>query len=357
MNNAAFVRHIFYMEFKLRIKRIYILFFSLVLINCSGGNENNLVEFHGSTMGTSYSIKIVDSKLFADSGKSEELKKSIDEVLANVNKQMSTWQDDSEISQFNKSNSTDWFPVSEDFINVVEHAQKISVLSNGSFDITVGKLVNLWGFGPSSKADYVPLTSELEDALNHCDYNKISINKEMSALRKDYEDIYIDLSSIAKGFGVDTVSNFILESGYSNFLVEIGGEVRTSGKNNLNEFWKIGISTPDGSFEIQKVIKLNNVSVATSGDYRNYFEKNGVRYSHTIDPKTGKPITHNLASVTVISDNCTMADGLATAIDVLGPEKGYELALKEKLPVFLIVKTDKGFIEKMTPEFEKLFKN
>lgn len=341
----------------MKIRHSYFLLAALFLLSCSQDSTSRLAEFNGRTMGTTYSIKIVESELAGNHAKKEELKNEIDAILVKVNNQMSTWQKDSEISQFNISKSTDWFPVSNDFVKVVEDAQKISRASNGAFDITVGRLVNLWGFGPSINEDEIPSDAELEKAKNLCGYEKISFRKENPAIKKDDGEIYIDLSSIAKGFGVDKVSEFLLDSGYNNYLVEIGGEVRSSGKNHLNENWKIGITAPDGSFDIQKIISLKNVAVATSGDYRNYFEKDGIRYSHTIDPRTGKPITHNLASVTVVYDNCTMADGYATAIDVLGPEEGFELALKEKLPVFLIVKTDKGFKEKMTPEFEELFKN
>lgn len=266
---------------------------------------------------------------------------------------MSTWQKDSEISVFNSLNSTDWFNVSEGFVEVVKDAEKISEESNGAFDVTVGRLVNLWGFGPIQKEDNIPTDEEIENAKVLCDYRKLHIRETDPAIKKDIPNMYVDLSSIAKGFGVDKVAEYIERSGYSNYLVEIGGEVRTSGVNQKNGKWKIGISTPDGSFDIEKIVSLDNVAVATSGNYRNYFEKDGVRYSHTIDPRTGKPITHSLASVTVVYDNCTMADGYATAIDVLGPDEGFEFALKKKLPVFLIVKTNEGFKERMTPEFSK----
>jgi len=345
------------MVYKLKLINTLLFLTLLFLLGCSPGNKNNLVEFSGSTMGTTYSIKVIDENLFQSKLKKESLKSTIDSLLSGVNNQMSTWQKDSEITLFNASKNTDWFNVSNDFVYVIEEAQKISEASNGALDITVGQLVNLWGFGPTINDDNIPSDELLKKAKSLCNYKMILFDKEKASIRKELEDVYIDLSSIAKGFGVDKISNYIKGSGYNNFLVEIGGEVRASGKNHLNELWKIGISVPDGSFDIQKIISLDNAAVATSGDYRNYFEKNGIRYSHTIDPRTGRPINHSLASVSVVYDNCTAADGFATAIEVLGPEEGYKLALKEKLPVLLIVKTDKGFIEKMTPEFKKLFKN
>ena len=336
-----------------------ILFFLLIAIfasACKQTTETKLVELNGKTQGTTYSIKIVDSKLSLDNSSKEKLHKEIDSILVEISNQMSTWQNDSEISEFNLSKTTDWFPVSLDFVNVVETSQRISETSNGALDITVGALVNLWGFGPVKKDEVIPSDNEIEEAKKLCDYKKISFRKNEPAIKKEIDNITIDLSAVAQGFSVDKLNNYLFEKGYKNFLVEIGGGVRTAGKNHLNENWKIGISVPDGSFDIQKVISLDNAAVSTSGDYRDYFEKDGVRFSHTIDPKTGKPITHSLASVTVVCKNCADADGYSTAIDVLGPDAGYELAVKEKLAVLLIVKTENGFSEKMTPEFESLFK-
>ena len=166
--------------------------------------------------------------------------------------------------------------------------------------------------------------------------------------------MYCDLSAIAKGYGVDQLAGFLTEQTIENYMVDIGGEIRTRGKNAGGVYWKIGVATPDEEFGVQKVIPLENQAVATSGDYRNYFESEGQRFSHTIDPRTGKPITHQLASVTVVHDSCIVADGIATAISVMGPEKGLKFANERELPVFLIVRGDEGFVEKMTPQFEKI---
>lgn len=335
---------------------IILLMIAVIAFGCEQTTETNLVELNGKTQGTTYSIKIVDSGLSSDDSVKKRLHKEIDSILVEISNQMSTWQSDSEISEFNKSRTTEWFPVSHDFVNVVQTSQRISDASNGALDITVGALVNLWGFGPVKKEEVIPSDKEIEEAKKLCDYKKISFRTNESAIKKETENITIDLSAVAQGFSVDKISNYLYSLNYKNFLVEIGGEVKTNGKNHLGENWKIGISVPDGTFDIQKIISLENSAVSTSGDYRDYFEKDGIRFSHTIDPKSGKPITHSLASVTVVCNNCADADGFSTAIDVLGPEAGYELALKEKLAVLLIVKTENGFSEKMTPEFESLFK-
>jgi len=340
----------------LRKHNILFLLIIVTAISCTENNQTRFTELNGRTQGTTYSIKIVDLNLSSNSSLKENLHKEIDSILVEISNQMSTWQNDSEISEFNKSQTTDWFPVSLDFVNVVETSQRISETSNGALDITVGALVNLWGFGPGGKDEVIPSDQEIEEAKNLCDYKKISFKKDGPAIKKEIGEITIDLSAVAQGFSVDKIFDYLSALNYKNFLVEIGGEVRTAGKNYVDENWKIGISVPDGSFDIQKVINLDNAAVSTSGDYRDYFEKDGVRFSHTIDPQTGKPITHSLASVTVVCNNCADADGFSTAIDVLGPEAGYELAVKEKLAVLMIVKSGNGFTEKMTPEFASLFK-
>ncbi|KAA3657833.1 MAG: FAD:protein FMN transferase, partial [Calditrichaeota bacterium] len=175
------------------------------------------------------------------------------------------------------------------------------------------------------------------------------------AVKKEIPGIYCDLSAIAKGYAVDAVADYLIDAGFANFLVEIGGEVRAGGKKANGDAWRIGIASPVKSGGIQKVVRLSDTGMATSGDYFNYFEKDGKRYSHTIDPVTGHPVTHKLASVTVIHPSCMTADGYATAIDVMGPEKGFEFAQDRNLAVFMIVRSNGGFVEKMTPEFEAIF--
>ncbi len=332
------------------------LYTSLIIIflfiGCESSNPG-LIELTGSTMGTTYSIKIVGVNNL-DEIEKNDFQSRIDSILVEVNNQMSTWQKDSEITSFNNLQDTTWVRVSRDFAYVVNKAIKVSNLSNGAFDITVGPLINLWGFGPEHKPNIIPSDEGIAEAKKRIGYEKIHVYEDLTKIKKDDENIYISLAAIAKGFGVDKVANYLEDENYSNYMVEIGGEVRTAGKNHLNKDWKIGISVPDGSMHIQKIVPISNSSIATSGDYRNYFEEDGVRYSHTIEPSTGKPITHKLASVSVIHNECMIADAMATAFDVLGPELGYELAVKEKLPVFMIVKGDNGFVEKMTPEFRTI---
>jgi thiamine biosynthesis lipoprotein len=305
----------------------------------------------GKTMGTTFSIKIVADKNLSIDYKS--LKSEINELLIEINLQMSTYIEDSEISHFNNYDSTGWFKISYDLASLINTSLEVSRLSAGAFDITVGPLVNLWGFGPELKNPEVPIVKELLEAKSKTGYKLIAVNVDTPAVRKDKPEVYLDMSAIAKGYAVDKVAELLSSKKITNYMVEIGGEVKTAGKNNKDESWKIGIETPDSPVNIQKVISIGDYSIATSGDYNNYFEENGIRYSHTIDPRTGMPITHKLASVTVIHSNCALADAYATAINVMGPTVGYDFALKENLIIYMIVREETGFKEKTSSQFTK----
>ncbi len=312
-------------------------------------------------MGTTYMVKIVkpgDEKFSSRDELNKKLTADIEKLLKKVNQQMSTWIEDSEISRFNRYNESQWFEVSSDTALVIGEAIGVSKESGGAFDITVGPLINLWGFGPDGTVKKIPGEGQIKKVMEEIGYEKLSVRLSPPALKKEEPGIYCDLSAIAKGFGVDQVTGYLDSRGFSHYLVEIGGEVRAKGLNHKNQIWRVAIASPDphGGSPYQKIIRLKDASMATSGDYFNYFEKDGVRYSHTIDPTTGKPITHKLASVTVIHESCMTADAMATAINVLGPEKGYQLAIKENLAVFMIVRGAKGFLENMTSRFEEMLK-
>ena len=324
-----------------------------ILLSALVGCQDQLVTISGPTMGTTFQVKIVQSEITMDL---DVLEREINARLTEVNRQMSTYRDNSEISQFNRARSTDWFGVSSDFAYVLHIAREISTWSDGAFDVTIGPLVNLWGFGPSAIPDRVPSPDSIEAAKTLVGYKKIRVDLSAPAIKKEIPEVYCDLSAIAKGFGVDRVASYLDSLGINRYFIEIGGELRTKGHNHLRQLWRIGIASPAGQGELQKAIALNNMSMATSGDYHNYFERDGVRYSHTIDPRTGQPITHALASVTVLHKSCAYADGLATAINVMGPETGFAYAEKRNLAVFIIVRQGNRFVEKMTESFEELLK-
>lgn len=321
---------------------------SIIVFACSS-DKTELISISGSTMGTTYTVKVVS---LSNKNNPDLLKSKIDSILVKINQQMSTYIKDSELSQFNSSTDTAWRKVSTALSSIMQDAIDISIETNNFYDITIGPIVNLWGFGPELIPTKIPTDDEINRVRNKTGIDKLIVDIQNSKIKKKNSNLYCDLSSIAKGYGVDRVGKYLEESGELNYMVEIGGEVRAKGKNNNSENWKIGISTPLGT-GLQKVVSLANVSIATSGDYLNYFEKDGIRYSHLINTKTGRPITHNLASVTVIHNDCSFADAFATAINVMGTDQGYKFALKKKLPVFMIVRENGNFLEKMTPEFKE----
>ena len=314
------------MFFKNQYKRFDLVGSSIILLlfffnACT--NNDNPIAWTGSTMGTTYQIKIAHSSLSIQDVSG--LKVSIDSTLTIVNKQMSTYDAESEISKFNRFQDTTAFRASRQFVAVVEKALVIGKDSGYAFDITVAPLVDLWGFGRKGQRIVPPADEEVESKLKLIGARKLSTVNGL-ALKKQIPDLQIDLSAIAKGYGVDIVAQILSDHGFKHYLVEIGGEVVARGLNMKGELWKIGIDTPGLSSlpgqNLKAIIALDNAAVATSGDYRNYFEYENKIYSHTIDPKTGKPVTHNLASVTVITKDCITADGLATALMVLGKEQG-----------------------------------
>ena len=324
------------------------LFFLFNLLACSGSGSE-VLKFNGLTMGTTYSIKIITNNEYPEK---TQIQAEIDQILTDINQAMSTYIDNSELSILNQTKNTDWQTLSDELFYVIEHANKISTLTNGAFDVTVGPLVNLWGFGPEPFTNEIPSDTVIESIKQHTGYDKLQLSPATKQIVKTDSEIYIDLSGIAKGYAVDAIANYLDETGFTRYLVEVGGELIGKGKNANDIYWQIGIEKVNPlKRSVQRIISLNNIAMATSGDYRNYFEINGIRYSHTINPTTGKPVTHHLASVTVLHESSMIADALATAFMVLGPEKTMALAKSQKLPVYIITKTDSGFEEKYNEYF------
>jgi FAD:protein FMN transferase len=306
-------------------------------------------------MGTTYTIKLPTPRSNLDR---TSLSTEINRRLDKINKQMSTYMEASNLSLFNQSRTKDWMEIPAELYVVIEEALRINKLSNNAFDITIGPVVNLWGFGPEAQSNFIPDESTIQEALDRVGSKYLHLHTAPYAIKKDKPNLYIDLSAIAKGYAVDLIANYLDELGINNYMIEIGGEIRTKGINPNNNIWHIGIEKPLGDKRsVQTIITLNDTGMATSGDYRNYFEKNGIRYSHTIDPSTGKPITHKLAAVTVLHPSSMTADAMATALLVLGHESGLELALKENLAALFLVREKGNFIEIMTPQFKNVVVN
>jgi thiamine biosynthesis lipoprotein len=293
---------------------------------CSGRQE---VLIQGNTMGTTYHIKVVTDRQHNADG----LPEKIEARLKEINQSMSVFIPDSDISRFNRLDKVgEKIKISEDFYRVMSVAARLYRWTQGAWDGTVMPLVNLWGFGPRHMQTEPPSPEAIQAAKQKVGFDRIVIGQDRT-LEKRRADVTLDLASIAKGFGVDAISRLVRESGFSNFIVEIGGEVFASGVRVDGKPWRVGINRPDENASptaIYRALSLTDKALATSGDYRNFFEKNGVRYSHIIDPATGYPVSNGVVSTSVIADTCTEADGLATALMVMGPERG--LALVNRLP-------------------------
>ena len=268
-------------------------------------------------MGTTYSVKLSDSLSEVEILK---VKEAIDSTLFAVNQIFSTYIENSEISKINKNKIS---IISDEF--KFKKSLEYFEMSNGTFDITVHPLVKLWGFGNEASIKSPPSKDKIINLLSKIGMNKVQLNNYN--LVKDLE-IELDMSAIAKGYGVDRIAEYLLNNSFTNFMVEIGGEVRCEGKKSSNKNWTIGIQNPQEG-NLQNKLVLSNTSIATSGSYNNYFEFEGRIYSHTINPKTGYPVEHSLVSATIIAPHCIDADALATTVMVLGVEKG--LALIESL--------------------------
>lgn len=320
----------------------------------SGSDSDTLTMISGPTMGTEYLIKIADKTASSDS---KHIKQRIDQILHDVNQSMSTYIDDSELSVINQNHTTEWIQVSKELLTVILEANRISAMSDGAFDITVGPLVNLWGFGASrDSANGKPDASAISQMLNKTGYLKLEYQQNERKIRKQHEDLYLDLSAIAKGFAVDLLANELDKQGYKNFMVEIGGEIKVKGRRSNERGWRIGVEKPVvNERSVQKILELKETGMATSGDYRNYKEIDGQRYSHTINPQTGSPITHKLASVSVLHKSTMTADALATALNVLGPDKGVKLAEEQGITALFLVRTRNGFKEIFTHHFDDYF--
>jgi thiamine biosynthesis lipoprotein len=278
----------------------------------------------GKTMGTTYRIKVVTGFFGSISG----LKEKIDDRLRAIDKSMSIYIKDSEISRFNASRSVgEPFYVSEDIWRVITVGKTLYHLTQGAWDGTVNPLVNLWGFGVEEKKKPLPAKQKIDNLLTEIGFDKIEVS-EKPYLVKRKASVSLDFGSIAKGYAVDEVAHLIHQNGIEQYLVEIGGEISASGYRQDGKPWRVGINVPriDAPLNrVYRVVELHEGALATSGNYRNYFINNGIRYSHILDPRTGYPVENNVVSASVVAETCVFADGLATALMVLGPEKGIPL--------------------------------
>jgi thiamine biosynthesis lipoprotein len=321
------------------IKALLLILFLIFSSSCGIQKE---VQLSGKTMGTTYRVNLVVGLLKNPKG----LHQAIELRLEEINKSMSTYLKDSEISRFNTFNRIDEkIFISDDFYNVLTVAKHLYTLTKGAWDGTIKPLVNLWGFGNSESTNRIPEQQEINAMMKHIGFNHIDISTHRYLIKRKIP-LSLDLASIAKGYAVDQIAMLIRKNKITNFLLEIGGEGFASGIRKDGKQWRVGINVPkkDANLnQVYKVFTLQNKAFATSGDYRIFFELGGKRFSHILDPRNGYPVTNGVVSVSILTDTCTFADGLATAVMVLGPDKGLELVNRiDNTECLIVVQKDDG---------------
>jgi thiamine biosynthesis lipoprotein len=338
------------------------LFFQLVLgvlllsvvSGCEQQNPVELIHLSGATMGTTWSVSLLPAPGGTDPA---ALKTQLQQRLVQINGLMSTYDPDSEISRFNRQTGSDWFAISAETAQVIELSLQISQLTNGAFDISVGPLVELWGFGALKRGKQIPTDDQVREQLAQVGFKNLQLRLTPAAIKKQLPQLRIDLSAVAKGYAVDALKEILVQQGVSNFLLEIGGELQIAGQRGDGMPWRIAIEKPlEGTREVETVFPLTETAVATSGNYRNYYIENGQRYVHTIDPQSGRPIRHKLASVTVLDPNCARADALATALMVMGEEQGRQFCEKNQLAAYLLIHDKETTVDYASPAFQAFVK-
>lgn len=316
------------------MKYIFLIAVTIIFFSCNNDKKISVkyIKNAGFAHGTTYHLTYKsDTNLINE----------LEQQMHNVDKSLSTFDSLSTISLINKNDST--LVLDTMFIKVFNKAKQVYRITEGAFDMTVANLVNAWGFGFEKFAGVD--TNFIDSLLQYVGFDKINIIDQKIVKQNKY--ITLDASAIAKGYSVDIVSEYLESKGITDYLVEIGGEVRTKGLNAKGEKWRIGIDKPiDDSLaineQIQQIIQLSGKAIATSGDYRKFYYKNGIKYSHTVNPKTGFPVTHNLLGVSVIADNCMTADAFATGFMVLGVEKSMEIARNDTTIEVYLIYSDKN---------------
>lgn len=324
----------------------------VVAIAGCAGTVTEPVGFNGATMGTGYSVRLGNHP---GDGSLTLIREAVGAALTEVDARMSTYRNTSELMRLNRLAANEWQTLSQPTLHVVSEAWDMSRSSGGAFDATVGPLVDLWGFGPPGSVSTAPSPSAVDGLRERIGWGSLEVDLEAGRVRKQRTDLSLDLSGIAKGYGVDAVAAVLDANGIEDYLVEVGGELRTKGRRPGGSAWRVGIERPEaGTRSVHRVVDLAGGAIATSGDYRNFFEDGAARYAHTLDPRTGRPVEHALASASVIAGSATMADAASTTLMVMGPESGYDWAVSRGLAAHFLAREANGkVVERWTPALER----
>lgn len=310
----------------------------------------------GKTMGTFWRVSVVG----VDKARAEELRTKVQTQLDGDDRLLSTWKNDSALMRFNHSRSTTPWPVNEAMADIVTESLRIGRKTQGAMDITVGPLVNLWGFGPDKQPVSTPTQAQIDAAKARTGLDKLTVinRADRQYLQKSIPDLYVDLSTVGEGYAADHLARLMTEEGISRYLVSVGGALVSRGMNADGQPWRVAIQKPtDRENAVQAIVDINGHGISTSGSYRNYYELDGKRISHVIDPQTGRPITHKLVSVTVIAPTALETDAWDTGLMVLGTEKAQQVVREQGLAVYMIMKEGDGFTTWMSPQFRAFLVN
>ncbi len=333
-----------------RLLSFIVCVFFLLASGCQQKETVANSHLSGLTMGTTWSVSLLPR---LDATAAAALNHQLQARLDQINRLMSTYDPGSELSRFNNLMSTDWFDLSTETAEVIELSLEISQLTGGAFDVSVGPLVELWGFGAKERDQVIPTQEQIRENLARVGYHNIQLRRKPAAVSKKVAELRVDLSAIAKGYAVDALADILEQQGISNYLVEIGGELKISGHRGDGAPWKIAIEKPlEETREVATTFPLTETALATSGNYRNFYLEDGQRYAHTLDPATGRPTRHQLASVTVLDPSCARADALATALMVLGEEKGRQLCEKNQIAAYFFVHEKTAIRVYKSPAFQ-----
>jgi len=306
-------------------------------------------------MGGTFSVKIVTPKDELETPGLHDVDRALRSTLDRIEGLMSTWDRDSELSRFNRSTSLEPFVLSPETFHVFKWSVEVGALTGGALDVTIGPLVDAWGFGPAGPRNGAPTNAEIARLREAVGLDRIELNPAALTVRKTRPDVGCDLSSIVPGYAADRLGTELEDRGFTDFLIDVGGEVKARGRNETGAPWQVAIERPvPNSDAIQRLVPISNLAITSAGDYRKYREVDGQRVAHILDPRTGRPLTHRLASVTVIDELAVRADAFDTALMVLGADEGMALATKLNLAALFIERTGDGFSERATPRFEEL---
>lgn len=329
---------------------LFCILLALALGGC-GRERTQPVELSGSTMGTTWHVTYTAAEGALVQPDPGVVRADLQALLDEVNASMSTYRADSEIMRLNRSPENTWVEVSAAFLEVLEAALEVGEASGGAYDVSVGPLVDLWGFGPGERRESVPGDGEIAAALERVGQQSLQVDAEGGRVRKQ-RPLELDFSSIAKGYAVDRLAQYLRGQQIRDFMVEVGGELRLSGLSPRGDAWRIAIEQPNlGRREPARALALSDIAMATSGDYRNFFEVDGQRYAHTIDPRSGRAVVHDLVSVTVLAETAMQADAWATALLVLGADQALALASQRSLAVYLMQREGDAFTARHSAAF------